>query len=656
MGDLAHTPGQPETGDLRMKRRVELLCVLLAFATACPAAERADLVLGDFEGPVYTPWTATGDAFGSAPLRPELKRRLAGAIGLGLATSARRGIEAQGHLLSPVFSIQRHYLRFLVAGERYLPGALGVELLVDGRVVRAASASEGWDPNRSLYERTWDVTDLAGRNAQVRVNDRSAFGAIAVDQFVQSDTPQGPPIDASRLLHETYRPQFHFTAQAGWLNDPNGLFYYRGVWHLFHQHRYPGSGATMWGHAQSRDLLHWQHLPTAIPAEGQDAIFSGTGMVDGENASGLKQGDDAPILLFYTLHPGGANPPDDPRSRKATQCMAYSTDGGRTFTKYVGNPLLRTADFNDRDPKVFYYTPSRAWYMVLSLSRNNRQRDKATYGFYRSKDLKTWELIQEIGPGAWYWECPDMFPMRVDGDPHRTKWLLLKSSGEYLLGTFDGGPFRVEAGPLRNHWGPYYATQTFSDAPAGRRIQIGWMNTPKAAAPNSWPGMPFNQQMGFPRELSLRTTADGPRLRSWPVAEIAQLYAKTHSLRDRTIQPAENAFPNISHDLLDIDLELDLQQAAEVRLTLRGTPLVFDVRQRTLKLLGRTAPLTPVDGRLALRLLLDRTSIEIFANQGEVNLSGVFFPNPANKAIALTVAGGPARIHRLEIRELRSIW
>ncbi len=636
--------------------RLAIATVTILWWAGTAAAQRADLVVGDFEGQGYGAWTTTGAAFGPAPLRPAERQRPTAMLGAGLASSDRAGLEAQGELLSPEFVVERRYLCFLVAGERYLPGVLGVELLAAGRVVRAAAASASWDPNRAMYWRTWDVGDLAGQKVRLRVNDHSAGGALAVDQFVQSDRAQGPPIDARRLMHETYRPQFHFTAQAGWLNDPNGLLYDRGVWHLFHQHRTPESGATQWGHARSNDLLHWQHLPDALQAEGPDAIFSGSGLVDVENASGLKRGDDPPLLLFYTLHPGGRNPPDDPQSRRATQCVAYSTDGGRTFVKYAGNPLLRTPDFNDRDPKVFYHRASRAWFMVLSLSRNNRERDRATYGFYRSTDLKRWELVQEIGPGAWYWECPDMFPLAIDGDPHRTKWLLVKSSGEYLLGTFDGGPFRVEQGPLRNHWGPYYATQTFNDAPAGRRVQLGWLNTPKDVAPNAWPGMPFNQQMGFPRELSLRTTTDGPRLYAWPVAEITQLYAKTERWPERTLRPGENALAGVWHELLDIDLAVDLQQASEVRLVLRGTPLVFDARRQTLTLLKRTAPLAPVAGRVALRLLVDRTSIEVFAQQGALGMSGVFFPPPADREFQLTVAGGPARLARLEVRELRCVW
>ncbi|MCX6910212.1 MAG: hypothetical protein NTY01_19515, partial [Verrucomicrobia bacterium] len=181
------------------------------------------------------------------------------------------------------FKIERRYVNFLIRGARDLPSILGVELMADGRVVRAASATEVFDPARSFHWRTWDVSDLLGRTARLRIHDKAAAGAIEAQQFAQSDEHKAAPSDAAALLAETFRPQFHFTAKTGWLNDANGMLYYKGQWHLFHQHRPPGSPASVWGHAVSDDLLHWRHLPTAIPCEGRNAIFSGSGLVDWEN-------------------------------------------------------------------------------------------------------------------------------------------------------------------------------------------------------------------------------------------------------------------------------------------------------------------------------------------------------------------------------------
>jgi sucrose-6-phosphate hydrolase SacC (GH32 family) len=337
--------------------------------------------------------------------------------------------------------------------------------------------------------------------------------------------------------------------------------------------------------------------------------------------------------------------------------MAVSTDGAKTFEKFPDNPLLHTPATRDRDPKVFFHAPTRAWFMVLSLSRNNTDRDHATYGLFRSRDLKAWELIQEIGPGAWYWECPDMFEMAVDGDPQRTKWLLVKGSGDYMVGTFDGRAFKPETEPIRVAWhNHYYGAQSFSDAPGGRRVQIGWMNVPKTEAPNAWPGMPFNQQMSVPREITLRSTPAGPRVFSEPVAEIAQLRAKTHDLGARTLAPGENALVGIAPGLLDIECDLDLGQAKLLSLKCRGAELSYDVRSGKMRLVRADPTITLSDGQLKLRVLIDRTSIEAFINGGQADVCGVYFPDPADQTLSLAVDGGPARIRRLVVHELKSIW
>jgi len=627
---------------------------LLAFAGAAPVvlAQRPDAVVGNFEEQTFGDWTATGAAFGSSPFRPGSGGRVAGFEGAGVAWSGRGGSESTGALLSPEFEIQRKFINFLVAGERNLPAIVGAELLVDGRVVRAMGATEMSDPTHTLHWRTWDVRDLAGRKARIRVNDNSATGAITVDQFAQSDAPKTPAADASKLMQETFRPQFHFTAQTGWMNDANGMVYYKGQWHLFHQHRPPGWPATVWGHAVSDDLLRWRHLPTAIPCEGKNAVFSGSGLVDWENASGLRRGDDPPLLFFFSLHPASES------GIKTTQCMAFSTDGARTIEKFPGNPILRTPATRDRDPKVFWHKATRAWFMVLSLSRNNTDRDHATYGLFRSRDLKSWDLIQEIGPGAWYWECPDMFELPLDGDSARKKWLLVKGSGDYIVGSFDGERFKPETEPIRIHWhNTYYGAQSFSDAPGGRRVQVAWMSTgDKAARPNVYSGMPFNQQMSFPRELTLRTTPEGPRIFRQPVVEIAKLYTKTHDLGARALAPGDNALAGIAPGLLDIECELDLQQAKRLSLKCRSAELSYDVKSGKLRLLRADPTLKLKDGRLSLRVLIDRTSIEAFINGGEADANGVYFPDMADRTLSLTVEGGPARIQRLVVHELRSIW
>jgi arylsulfatase A-like enzyme/sucrose-6-phosphate hydrolase SacC (GH32 family) len=618
-----------------------------------PKAGTASLS-GDFEGKDLAGWTTNGTAFAAAPVKPG--DRFTAFEGTGIEWSGAEGPKSTGTLSSPIFKLERPFINYLVAGARDLPSRLGVELLVDGKVVRAASATEIKDATKTMDWRTWDVRDLKGKDAQIRVNDQSPLGSIAVDSFSQSDTAKGLPIDASVLGCESLRPQYHYTALSGWLNDANGLLYYQGTWHLCHQHRPPDRSGITWGHATSPDLLHWQRLPEAIQIDdGNGVAASGSGMVDWKNHSGLQRGEHPPLLFFYSEHSHAGS------EDKITQCLAFSTDAGKTFELFKDNPLLVTPATKDRDPKVFYHEPTKAWIMVLSLSRNNTDREHATYGIFRSPDLKSWKLIQELGPGSWFWECPDMYELPIDGDPTKTKWVFQKGSGDYIIGTFDGHHFTAETDPIRTNWnGNFYGAQSFTDAPNGRRVHLAWMSTGKDG-PKSWPGMPFNQQMSFPRELTLRTTPEGPRLFSEPVAEITQLYSKTHELKPSTLAPDSNALEGISGDLLDLELEIDLQSAQQVILNLRGDPIFYDVKEQRVRTTGRDREfamlsLKPQDGKLILRILLDITSFEIFGNHGEVNHARDFFPAPSNHNLSLTVKGGTAQLSKLVVHELKSIW
>lgn len=626
------------------------LAPLLIFlvGTSVRAAE-PDIVFGKFDDATLDGWKTEGTAFHF--LSAGAKEREEGALGSGLAGSTLKEGSAKGTLLSPEFTIERPYINFLVAGARDVPSVLGAELQVDGKVVRSAGATEAKDLTHALLWRTWDVRALKGRKATIRVNDQSSFGSLVVDQFVQSDEAKGVPCDATHLGRESHRPQFHYTALSGWLNDANGLVHYKGAWHLFHQHRPVDGSGISWGHAVSHDLLHWERLSTAIASGNKDACASGSGLVDWENASGLKQGADPPILLFHTLMP-----PPNPDT-KATQCLMYSTDGLKTLQKFPSNPVLRTPATRDRDPKVFFHKPTQAWIMVLSLSRNNTDREHATYGLFRSKDLKSWDLIQELGPGPWFWECPDMFEMAMDGDTSKMKWVFMKGSGDYMVGTFDGNHFTPETGtPIRIHWGgSFYGAQTFSDAPDGRRIQMGWMSSAKLG-PNAYPGMPFNQQMSVPIELTLRSTTDGPRIFRNPVKELQKLRTMTHDLGARKLAPGENALAGLKPGLMEIELEMTLGEAKKFSLKCRSGDLSYDVKSQKLRCETSNPTVALKDGKLSLHVLLDRTSIEAFINGGAMDVSSIYFPDMSDETLSLSVDGGPAQIQRLVVHELKGIW
>jgi sucrose-6-phosphate hydrolase SacC (GH32 family) len=278
--------------------------------------------------------------------------------------------------------------------------------------------------------------------------------------------------------------------------------------------------------------------------------------------------------------------------------------------------------------------------------------DGSDYALFGSKDLKEWRKLCDVAmPGTG--ECPDFFDLPVDGARARQLWVFWGANGNYRLGTFDGTTFKPETDVIRSLWGANdYAAQTWSDIPKsdGRRIQISWMNG------GSYPGMPFNQQMSFPRELRLRTTAAGVRLSMMPVREIEGIRRPKRTWKGTVLKADGPAFPLGEGELWDIEAELEPRSAQAVGLRVRGAEIVYDSGTKTLACLGKTAPLEPADGRIALRVLVDRTSIEIFAGGGLVTMCSCFLPGPADRSLEAFARGGEARIAVLRLHELESSW
>jgi len=443
---------------------------------------------------------------------------------------------------------------------------------------------------------------------------------------------------------EVYRPQFHFTPKTNWTNDPNGLMFYKGEYHLFFQHNPFGInwGHMTWGHAVSPDMVRWTQLDHAIHPDELGTIFSGSGVVDWGNTAGFQTGEEAVLVCIYTSA-GGTSPESE--GQPFTQSIAYSNDRGRTWTKYEGNPVLGHVAARNRDPKVIWHEPTGKWVMALFLDGND-------YALFGSPDLKEWSRLSDVHiEGAS--ECPDFFELPVDGDPADTRWVFWGASGNYLLGSFDGTTFTPEGESLRSNWGAHcYAAQTWSDVPPsdGRRLQIAWM------AKGEYPGMPFNQQMSFPRELTLRTTPDGIRLFIAPVREIEGIREHSHRWEGQPLSPGENPLAGLRGELFDIRAEIDPGTATEVGFTLRGEPVRYDVGTETLSCLGKDAPLRLQDGRIRLQILLDRTSIEVFGNDGRVSMPTCFLPGLDDRSLGIYASGGDARVLSLEVHELRSAW
>ena len=531
----------------------------------------------------------------------------------------------------------------------------GVTVNVDGAPVRwfdielcdGEAGADWWAP--------LDVSAWAGKKLSV-VADDLPVGSTALDALRQSDTLLG----AENLYRERLRPQFHFSPRRGWVGDPNGLVYYRGEYHLFFQYNPYGLkwGNMHWGHAVSKDLVHWQELPIVLyPFRRGYMPYSGAGVVDKDNTAGLKSGPEDPIVLVYPSTGRGI-------------CLAYSTDAGRTFAEYSDNPLASLRG-GGGDPKVIWHEAARQWVAVTShrlvpvpLGTPDRLKiSKNGFEFFTSPDLKNWTHQSRIED---YWECPELFELAVDGDKRHRKWVVYSNQtpslsgpgkyhgGRYVIGSFDGKRFTEETDKLQFNFGNAYgAAQSYNDIPAedGRRINVG------CAFRMAMPGMPFKQMMNFPTELTLRTTEDGPRLFALPVKEIRTLYTSTRDLKQIALTSAGTVLPGVEGDLFDLTAEFVLAaETAEVGLKIRGIPITFDAKTNQLTCIDRIAPLKPFGGRIKLRVLVDRTSIEIFANDGRIYMPMAAIPNDAERFIAVFANGAGARMTELTVNALKSAW
>ena len=472
------------------------------------------------------------------------------------------------------------------------------------------------------------------------------------------------------MYDELHRPQFHFSPRHSWMNDPNGLVYYRGEYHLFFQHT-PGfmnHAANSWGHAVSTDLVHWRELDTAIAPDEYGFIWSGSAVVDTDNSAGLAGGGEQALVAVYTTGGFGAPRPDQPGATPCVQAIAYSTDRGRTFRSYAGNPVLGHVRANNRDPKVIRHAPTGQWIMALFLDGND-------FALYGSPDLKRWRHLGDLEVADTR-ECPDLFELPVDGDPGDTRWVFWGAAGAYRLGRFDGTAFTPETPALRSELGANgYAAQTWSDVPSedGRRIQISWLRR------GHFPAMPFNGQMSFPVELTLRTTPEGVRLCRQPVRELEMLHRRTLRWDDHRLRPGlnrhdlyhvhgpgwqsrlateyRNLAPDTTWDLFHLEAVIDPGDAAAFGIIIRGHDLRYDCAAARFTWLGHTIPAPrDGDGCLRLQLLVDRTSLELFADGGLVSASFCFLPAACDMPLELYADGGSVRLVSLAIHELNSAW
>lgn len=603
---------------------------------------RTDIVLADFEGNDYGNWKIKGAAFGTRPAHGTLQNQMAvtGFVGKGLANSYVGGDGSIGSLTSPTFTIDRPYLNFLVGGG-FQPLKACINLIVDGKVVLSSTgASKTPQDTEALQSATWNLAPYKGKKAKIQILDLATggWGHISIDQIVLSDHPSATPTSAldkpmkpldvpapEPLYHEKYRPQFHFSSKSNWLNDPNGLVYYDGLYHLFYQHNPAGIqwGNMTWGHAVSTDLIHWQQRPNAIEPDALGTIYSGSAALDKANSTGFGTPENPPLVAMYTA-----------AGKPFTQGLAYSVDKGKTWTKYSGNPVIQHIVNENRDPRIFWHEPTKKWVMALYL-------DGEEFAIFGSTNLKEWtELSRLTLPGSS--ECPELFEIPIEGS-HETKWIFFGANYRYLVGTFDGKTFTPEQNPIQGDFGAnFYASQTYNNTPDHRRIQIAWMN-----GQGPYPNMPFNQQMSFPCELNLVRTTNGLRLLRHPIKEIEKLRIRHVSLN----QMKSSDIP-LKGGLYDIAFKADLSASHSMMLSIGSVDVHIDRDKGEISCLGRTAPVDLSGGTADIRILVDRSSIEIFAQSGIVSMTSYLPSDFASAPITLK----EGKLISLDAYELKSAW
>ena len=520
-----------------------------------------------------------------------------------------------------------------------------VELVVDGKQVRAMDVELATDDDIDY----WVVTDLSpwlGKEVLMRTRQHPLGNANILDRISVEDGIR----DADDLYREALRPQFHFSSKRGWVNDTNGLIYYDGEYHLYYQHNPYGWDHSRndynktWGHAVSTDLVNWTELPGAIHPDHLGTIYSGSAVLDKDNTAGFQTGKEKPIVAFYTSA-GGRSPWS--KDKPFSQSIAYSNDRGRTFTPYQHNPVLPNIEYVNRDPKALWHEPTGKWVMVLHFDRGGK--DRGVKAFFTSDDLKIWEKQSEF-ESRFLIDCPELFQLPVDGDENNKKWIIYGGPGAYYVGNFDGKQFTPETGITEySHGNCFYASQTFSNVPKGRRVQMGWGVIPME-------GMPFNQQILFPVELTLHTTDEGLRMFAYPVAEIESIHGKEHTWTDIQIKPGQNILSNVEGELFDIDAQFDVGDADEFGFLINGFPVKYNVDKNELSCGRPKTELKPVDGKIRLRILVDRASIEIFANEGRVYMPMRAIPQPDERGLEVFTKGGSTKINSLTVHELKSIW
>ena len=693
-----------------------------------------DIVLSDFEEPNYVwlpggSWTVTGTPFGTTPALGTATP-VTGYQGSYLVYSANGG---NGTLVSPPFTIQRNYIKFLIGGGSYrgeggYGGETRIDLLLNGQVVQHAAGPGEWE---NMDWEQWNVSGLLGQTAQIRIvatavatGDFSAWAHINVDQIVESDnsltigviTPtnqfinfpvklgnpdhvvallvnglsvqefnmplgtaanhdfyafldlsayqntqmvvrvdsvngvqmsdfiqSNAPVTTTPFYQESLRPIYHYSARRGFINDPNGMVYYNGQYHLCYQHN-PYDvvvGNQNWGNAVSTDLVHWQELPEAICGDALGQIWSGSSVVDWNNSAGF--GSNA-LVSFYTSAGGHGNNNLMSQGQLFSQSLAYSLDEGRTWVKYTNNPVVPNVKGDNRDPKVIWYAPGNKWVMVFWLQNND-------FGFFSSTNLINWVQTSTFTfPNVI--EVPELFQLPLDGNTNNLKWIFYAGAGHYYVGQFDGDVFIAQYGPFSIRGGNCFAAgQTFNNIPSsdGRRILM-------ANATGNYPNMPFNAGMDFPVQLTLQTTGSTPLIYVNPVNEGALLRTSTNAWKAQALPNSVNVMSNTTGEAFELDAKFQAGTSSQVTFNLGGTSVTYNNVSQQIYSEGITNSLSPSNGVVELHFLVDRGFLEIYCNAGLLYMPMSTTPVAGAQPLSLVATGVGAQLVSLNLYNLESAW